>query len=257
MENKLITLQRYWLKGISQPMNMTLIIRRSDALLLASVVLFGIGVNTVVLTSGAIPGVGAISMDLSGYTTDRVVGGFGEPSDSSNGSDKDESVSDTSSAAVEVTVVRRKLPIPRSGVSATVDEIVDVNRIRVTYDDVQTNTLTLEGVEIQAFEFDSGDWDSSSSKQARECVAEIREQANNAIRSTILHEPIEVILTSENHSPRAFISVNGTVFNYDLIVRGYGGVPDIDFELKEEFINAQAAAKNEGNGIWGCDILMQ
>jgi micrococcal nuclease len=140
-------------------------------------------------------------------------------------------------------------------------DVVDGDTVDIAYQNGTRDTVRLLGfdtpevhTDVSPDEFE-GVPDTSAGRQ---CLADYGEQASAFAEQQLAGET--VTLQFDEAADRrgyydrliAYIIVDGTNFNYQLVADGYARVFDSPFSQSSRFYDAEAAAQADGTRVWSC-----
>jgi len=151
---------------------------------------------------------------------------------------------------------------PASEGSVAVDGVVDGDTIDVARGDGTTDTVRLLGVdtpELRGGTDPAAFEDVPNTTAGRACLRAVAEEASGHLRDLL--DGGEVRLTTDDAADRrdrhgrllAYVSLpDGTDVNRRLVADGYARVYDTEFARSEDYYEAEAAARDDGAGVWRC-----
>ncbi|MFB6155676.1 MAG: lamin tail domain-containing protein [Haloferacaceae archaeon] len=151
-------------------------------------------------------------------------------------------------------------PAPE-GPNATVTRVVDGDTVEVRFDDGETESVRLLGVDSPEVRGDVSP-DEFGLPDTAEARAWLREWADRASAfATRRLADARVRVATDPEADRrdrygrllAYVFRDGELFNLALLEEGYARVYDAPFGRRDEFEAAEARAQADGVGLWGFD----
>ncbi|WP_436932699.1 lamin tail domain-containing protein [Halosimplex halobium] len=148
-----------------------------------------------------------------------------------------------------------------SETTVTVTNVVDGDTVDIEYQNGSTDTVRLLGVDTPETygSVSPGEFEGVPDTQAsRECLEAAGENASAYATDRLAGRT--VTLQFDNQADRrgyygrllAYVQVNGSNFNYDLVETGHARVYDSTFSESESFYNAESAAQAAERNVWDC-----
>lgn len=144
--------------------------------------------------------------------------------------------------------------------TVTVTRVIDGDTMEVRYDNGQTDTLRLLGVDtpetmlsrVSPDEFEG----IPETTAGRDHLFEWGERATDLAEDELAGEQVQIVLDDESDRRGSFgrllvyIYVNGENFNERLLSDGYARMYDSQFSMRESFVDAEQEAQSNNVGLW-------
>ncbi|WP_435196439.1 thermonuclease family protein [Natronomonas sp. EA1] len=150
--------------------------------------------------------------------------------------------------------------VDSGAVTVEVIRVVDGDTVKIAYENGTEDTVRLLGVdtpEVHAENTPDEFEGVPETAAGRDCLRAWGEKASAYAKQTLAGEQVTLEFDA-TEGPRgyygrllAYVVVDGEPFNYGLVENGYARVYDSSFERKDRFYEAEAAAQQEGRGLWG------
>lgn len=147
------------------------------------------------------------------------------------------------------------------GPTVTVTSVTDGDTIDIRHENGSTDTVRLLGVDTPETggtnyprEFE-GVPDTTAGE---ECLATWGDEASTFATNQLEGEQVTLLYDSQADRRGdfgrllAYIELDDTNFNYQLIQDGYTRVYDSTFSLSDDFYSSETAAQDSMTGLWGC-----
>lgn len=144
------------------------------------------------------------------------------------------------------------------GVTVTVVEVVDGDTLDVRYQNGTRDTVRLIGVDTPEVHVENSprEFGYENTSESRSWLRDWGHRASEFARTELRGE--EVRLTFDSNTDRrggydrllAYVHHDGTLFNEQLLTRGYARVYESDFTRRDSFDDAAATARADGVGLW-------
>lgn len=143
--------------------------------------------------------------------------------------------------------------------TATVVSVTDGDTVEVEFADGERETVRLVGVDTPEVHVPTSpeEFGYENTSESRAWLRDRGHEASEFARTELEGEDVTVSTDAEE-GPRdpygrllAYVRHDGELFNERLLRRGYARLYDTEFEHRDAFADAEAAARDEGLGVWG------
>lgn len=162
--------------------------------------------------------------------------------------------------AVTVPSVETTTSISESA-TVTVTNVVDGDTIDIEYQNGSTDTVRLLGVDTPETygSVSPGEFEGVPDTQAgRECLQAAGENASAYATDQLAGQTVTLQFDSQADRRGdygrllAYVQIDGSNFNYDLVERGHARVYDSTFSQSDSFYSAESAAQSAERNAWSC-----
>ncbi len=145
--------------------------------------------------------------------------------------------------------------------TVTVTNVVDGDTIDIEYQNGSTDTVRLLGVDTPETygSVSPGEFEGVPDTQAgRECLQAAGENASAYATDQLAGQTVTLQFDSQADRRGdygrllAYVQVDGSNFNYDLVERGHARVYDSTFSQSDSFYSAESAAQSAERNAWSC-----
>lgn len=148
--------------------------------------------------------------------------------------------------------------------TATVDRVVDGDTVVVTFEDGTRETVRLLGVDTPEIHSANspGEFEGvPDTPEGSSCLREWGDLAHAVAIEALSGEEVQVVFDPDSDRRGyygrllAYLYVDGTSFNRELVVEGYARVYESDFTRLDAYLDAERGARNRGDGLWECTTV--
>jgi micrococcal nuclease len=152
-------------------------------------------------------------------------------------------------------------PVEGAEVTVEVTQVVDGDTVKIRYENGTADTVRLVGVDTPEVhvENDPTKFEGVPDTEAgRACLDRHGERASSYAKERMAHRTVGLAfdpdLETRGYYDRllAYVVIDGTTVNYDLVAEGYARVYDSEFSRRGEFRTAERAALENATGVWRC-----
>ncbi|QCS44729.1 thermonuclease family protein [Natrinema versiforme] len=145
--------------------------------------------------------------------------------------------------------------------TVTVTNVVDGDTIDIEYQNGSTDTVRLLGVDTPETygSVSPGEFEGVPDTQAgRECLQAAGENASAYATDQLAGQTVTLQFDSQADRRGdygrllAYVQVDGSNFNYDLVEQGHARVYDSTFSQSDSFYSAESAAQSAERNAWSC-----
>ncbi|WP_090615420.1 thermonuclease family protein [Natrinema salaciae] len=145
--------------------------------------------------------------------------------------------------------------------TVTVTNVVDGDTIDIEYQNGSSDTVRLLGVDTPETygSVSPGEFEGVPDTQAgRECLQAAGENASAYATDQLADQTVTLQFDSQADRRGdygrllAYVQVDGSNFNYDLVERGHARVYDSTFSQSDSFYSAESAAQSAERNVWSC-----
>ncbi|WP_238717539.1 thermonuclease family protein [Natronorubrum halophilum] len=145
--------------------------------------------------------------------------------------------------------------------TVTVTNVVDGDTIDIEYQNGSTDTVRLLGVDTPETygSVSPGEFEGVPDTQAgRECLQPAGENASAYATDQLAGQTVTLQFDSQADRRGdygrllAYVQVDGSNFNYDLVERGHARVYDSTFSQSDSFYSAESTAQSAERNAWSC-----
>ncbi|WP_229380292.1 thermonuclease family protein [Haloterrigena salifodinae] len=145
--------------------------------------------------------------------------------------------------------------------TVTVTNVVDGDTIDIEYQNGSTDTVRLLGVDTPETygSVSPGEFEGVPDTQAgRECLQAAGEDASAYATNQLAGQTVTLQFDSQADRRGdygrllAYVQVDGSNFNYDLVERGHARVYDSTFSQSDSFYSAESEAQSAERNAWSC-----
>lgn len=152
-------------------------------------------------------------------------------------------------------------PTPSQNLYVRVERVVDGDTLEIRYDNDSTDTVRLLGVDTPEVHAENtpDEWEGVPDTEAgRDCLRAAGHDASDYVTQRLEGERVRLEMDA-NEGPRgyygrllAYVYLDSTHVNYQLVNQGYGRVYDSNFEKRSRFYAAESEAQDQLLGAWEC-----
>ena len=152
------------------------------------------------------------------------------------------------------------VPDGATAINATVTRVIDGDTVEVELANGTTDTIRLLGVdtpETTLSKTDPTQYGYEDTTDTRDFAFNIGEDAKQFAEQRLANQEVQVIMDPESDSRGyydrrlAYIYVDGTDFNRQLLAKGLARMYDSEMSKRSEYESVESTARNQGVGIWG------
>lgn len=152
------------------------------------------------------------------------------------------------------------VPDGGTAINATVTRVIDGDTVEVELANGTTDTIRLLGVdtpETTLSKTDPTQYGYEDTTDTRDFAFNIGEDAKQFAEQRLANQEVQVIMDPESDSRGyydrrlAYIYVDGTDFNRQLLAKGLARMYDSEMSKRSEYESVESTARDQGVGIWG------
>ena len=152
------------------------------------------------------------------------------------------------------------VPDGGTAINATVTRVIDGDTVEVELANGTTDTIRLLGVdtpETTLSKTDPTQYGYEDTTDTRDFAFNIGEDAKQFAEQRLANQEVQVIMDPESDSRGyydrrlAYIYVDATDFNRQLLAKGLARMYDSEMSKRSEYESVESTARNQGVGIWG------